>query len=332
MLFLGAGASKPFGIPTMQDFTMEIPKALKDDEAGEVNRILGRLREFGYRDADIEAVMDVLTAREDPNRARRSIGPRLIEFAERVVNKVSDVKANILLEAIKEQIEARCSRANFQQSDAYYEKFFKGVPTGFTNGIPMVFQQIFTTNYDLCIDKFIRKQGYEDGFEEKVGYGRVFTANWRGTGAQGFTLCKLHGSVNWFEVGGRITQLAFAPGQSFMDEQVTGRMMVYPASEKYAMTSPYAECLFHLRRSLMAERLYEPVIVVGYSFRDAPVNNAFVDAIKINPNIKIFSLGPHARAHQYELEEPLKSKVVPVEAEFGSDYAIQALKRALSGG
>src|SRR5713101_5528369 len=151
MLLLGAGASKPFGIPTMQDFTMEIPNALKDDEAGEVNRILGRLREFGYRDADIEAVMDVLTAREDLNRARRSIGPRLIEFAEKVVNRGSDLKANALLERIKEQIEARCSKAHFEKSDAYYEKFFKEVPTSWTNNIPMVFHQVFTTNYDLCI-------------------------------------------------------------------------------------------------------------------------------------------------------------------------------------
>src|SRR5713101_3212957 len=119
MLLLGAGASKPFGIPTMQDFTMEIPNALKDDEAGEVNRILGRLREFGYRDADIESVMDVLTAREDLNRAKRSIGPRLIEFAEKNVKHTENLMANVILERIKEQIEARCSKANFQQSDAY---------------------------------------------------------------------------------------------------------------------------------------------------------------------------------------------------------------------
>lgn len=59
--------------------------------------------------------MDVLTAREDLTRAKRSIGPRLIEFVESVPNKTYNIKANILLGSIKEQIEARCSEANFQR-------------------------------------------------------------------------------------------------------------------------------------------------------------------------------------------------------------------------
>ena len=76
----------------------------------------------------------------------------------------------------------------------------------------------------------------------------------------------------------------------------------------------------------MSGKIYEPIVVIGYSFRDAPINNAFIDAIKLYPNIRILSMGPHAKAHQFELEEPLRSKVVPIEAEFGSDYSIQALR------
>ncbi len=312
----------------MQDFTAEIPKALKDDEASEVYSILGRLMEFGFANADIESVMDVLTARADPNRAKRSIGPRLVEFAEKVVNKTSDIKANSLLERIKEQIEARCAKAYFQQSDAHYEKFFKHAPTGTINGIPTHLRQIFTTNYDLCVDKFLRRHGYVDGFEERAGYGRVFTGSW--AGANGYTLCKLHGSVNWFEIGGRITQLSFAPGQSYMDEQVTGRMMVYPASEKYALITPYAECLFYLRGSLM-ERSADPIVVIGYSFRDSPINNAFVDAIKVNPGLRIIALRRYANAHQYELEEPLRSRVIPIDGDFASDKSLNDLDSAIRG-
>jgi hypothetical protein len=314
----------------MQDFTVEIPKALKDDEAAEVHNILARLREFGFANADIESVMDVLTARADPNRAKRSIGPRLIEFAEKVVNKTSDIKANVLLERIKEQIEARCARASFQQSDARYEKFFSQAPLGTINGVPTHLTQIFTTNYDLCVDKFLRRRGYVDGFEERVGYGRIFTGSWARSGVGTYSLCKLHGSVNWFEIGGLITQLSFAPGQSYMDEQVTGRMMVYPASEKYALITPYAECLVYLRASLM-ERSADPVVVIGYSFRDSPINNAFVDAIKANPSLRIFALSRLATAHQHELEEPLRSRVIPVEGDFASDKSLDDLNNAIRG-
>ncbi len=87
--------------------------------------------------------------------------------------------------------------------------------------------------------------------------------------------------------------------------------------------------LVPLSLSLIVERMSEPVVVIGYSFRDAPVNIAFTDAFKVSPNIRVFSLGPHASAHQFEFEEPLKSKVTPVDTEFGSDNAIEKLRTAV---
>ncbi len=320
----------------MRDLTKDIIEALSEGSptAREYfQEIISKLEASGFKDPDIEAIMDVVTARQDPNRARLTIGPRIVEFADPPSNQATDMKATVLLGTIKGAVEARCSKADFRESDAHYEKFFKEFPTGRINGvIPMALRQVFTTNYDRCIESFLRKYGYEDGFQEKAGYGRVFTANWPETEAATFTLCKLHGSVDWWEVGGRIIQSSFVLGQSLTDEQVTGRMMVYPASEKYALTSPYAECLFYFRRSLMGDRRGEPVVVVGYSFRDASVNNAFADAIKTNPNIRIFSLGRHATAHQYELEEPLRSKVVPVDGDFGSSKSLDALRSAIGGG
>ncbi len=325
MIFLGAGASKHFGVPTMRDLTKEIIQALTNGQPVMQQYfadIILRLEDFGFRDPDIEAIMDVLTARQDLNRARNSLGPRIIEISDKPADWGLDSKASALLDAMKAAIESRCSKADFHNSDAFYERFFKEVPSGWTNGVPNVFAHIFTTNYDLCIDKFLRGKQYHDGFVETKGFGRVFVGEWPDRSYE-YTLCKLHGSVNWFEVEGRITQFHFLPGQSFMDEKVDRRMMVYPASEKYALTSPYAECLFFLRRTLKTER--EPVVAVGYSFRDAPINNAFIDAIKENPNIKIFSLGPHASSRQQQLEEPLRSKVVPVDAEFGDVSAITSL-------
>jgi hypothetical protein len=75
----------------------------------------------------------------------------------------------------------------------------------------------------------------------------------------------------------------------------------------------------------MSRRFGEPIVVVGYSFRDAPINNAFIDAIKLDPNLRIISMGPHASGHHSDLEETLKSKVIAVNAAFGTDDAIQAL-------
>jgi hypothetical protein len=332
MLFLGAGASKPFGIPTMKEFSKEILESVTTDEPAKkiLHSTLKRLGEFGFKDPDIEAVMDVLTAKQDLGKAKLSIGPRVVEFAERniTIDYYETATATRLLTMIKGLIESRCAKANFKVSDAYYQQFFDRAPggkMGTSSGmVPMGFQHIFTTNYDLCIDSYLRKHSCQNGFVDFSGYGRVFTGDWD-QGNNAWTLCKLHGSVDWYEVGGRITQLMVVPTASFYDEKIEGRMMVYPASEKYALSSPYAECLFYLRQRLRTEQY---CVVVGYSFRDAPINNAFTDALRLNPNLRIFSLSPRAQTHVAEMEEPLRSKIIPINAEFGADPVFPALQQA----
>jgi hypothetical protein len=314
----------------MKEFTKEILESVSKDEPEKkvLSSILARLDQFGFKDPDVEAVMDVLTAAQDMARAKLSIGPRVIQFSEKSIILGYDETAKRILTKIEKLIESRCAKANFKVSDAYYQQFFDRAPggkMGTSSGVvPMGFQHIFTTNYDLCIDSYLRKHTCQNGFVDSSGYGRVFTGDWPG-GNVTWTLCKLHGSVDWYEVGGRITQLMVVPTASFYDEKIEGRMMVYPASEKYALSSPYAECLFYLRQRLRTEQY---CVVVGYSFRDAPINNAFTDALRLNPNLRIFSLSPRAQTHVSELEEPLKSKVIPVNAEFGTDAAIASLQQA----
>src|SRR2546426_8420754 len=159
MIFLGAGASKHFGVPTMRDLTKEIIQVLTNGQPVMQQYfadIILRLEDFGFKDPDIEAIRDVLTARQDLNRARNSLGPRIIEISDKPADWGLDSKASAFLDAMKAAIESRCSKADFHNSDAYYERFFKEVPSGWTNGVPNIFAHIFTTNYDLCIDKFLR--------------------------------------------------------------------------------------------------------------------------------------------------------------------------------
>jgi len=331
MLFLGAGASRPFGIPTMKEFTSEILKTLDNDASAKVKEIIERIEEYGFIEPDIEAVMDVLTARQDLDSAKMAIGPKIIEFSPKGPKHSTDLKASLLLESIRGQITERCAKADFGQSDAYYGLFFKEGSSGQTisgkDWIAIPYQRIFTTNYDLCIERFLRKHfpSYQDGFESRPGYGRVFTGSWPEGG--GYTLCKLHGSIDWFEIeAGPIVQMLGVPGETLYADTIKGRSMVYPAGEKYALTSPYAECLFYLRESLKEER---QCLVVGYSFRDLAINNAFTDAVRTNPELELVLLGPHASFVRETLEEPLKSKVKAVEASFGSRDAIVKVKASV---
>src|SRR2546428_349030 len=121
MLFLGAGASKPFGVPTMRDLTTDIVQGLSEGQPAiqqYFSDITTQLEEFGFKEPDIEAIMDVLTARQDLSRARLSVGPRIIELADKPANLAPDSLANALLKVMKGAIEARCSKADFRSSDA----------------------------------------------------------------------------------------------------------------------------------------------------------------------------------------------------------------------
>ncbi len=335
MLFLGAGASRPFGIPTMKGLTKEILGGIAaDGQAREtLHKILRRLKQSGFNDPDIEAIMDVLTARQDLEKARSNIGPKIIEFTNARRDSRHHEEATIMLEMIESQVEARCSKADYDQADAYYQRFFENAPGGLQamggRKVAPHYMRIFTTNYDLCIDKFLRKQGYYNGFDEKEpGDARTFSGKWHNANGL-YILCKLHGSIDWYEIGGRVTQLTVRPRESLYGEKIEGRRMVYPATEKYALRSPYAECLFYLREQLKVEGI---CVVIGYSFRDTPINNAFVDGLRFNPSMRIFSLGPRASIHKEELDEPLRSKITPIDAEFGTERAISEIQSIFSGG
>ena len=60
--------------------------------------------------------------------------------------------------------------------------------------------------------------------------------------------------------------------------------MIFPTTEKYFSRNPYFNLLRKLREELMGTiKDKEHILVIGYSFRDPAINNAFYDAFK---NIK----------------------------------------------
>src|SRR2546425_24808 len=80
-------------------FTKEILDSFPERSPwrNKLSHILNRLQQSGFRNHDIEAVMDVLTTRQDANKARLSIGPRIIEFAQGTNDRSEDTSVKELL-------------------------------------------------------------------------------------------------------------------------------------------------------------------------------------------------------------------------------------------
>ena len=74
-------------------------------------------------------------------------------------------------------------------------------------------------------------------------------------------------------------------------DKMKQRMMILPIGEKYVTKTPYMEFLQKMRKDLLKEEI---VIVIGYSFRDDPVNNAFIDSISKTHRIKLIVVAPEA--------------------------------------
>jgi SIR2-like domain len=83
---------------------------------------------------------------------------------------------------------------------------------------------------------------------------------------------KLHGSIDWWLTEqGTITR-SLAKENPF--EVLTDRTMIYPIYEKFVSKDPFFTLYQYFRRVLFKEDI---LIVIGFSFRDPSINNAFAD-------------------------------------------------------
>src|SRR2546428_12322731 len=114
MLFLGAGASKPLGIPTMAEFTETIIERLESPLRGVdyepiIRGIQATVRKFGFN-PDIEAILSVLQGRISPKRALNDLGPLLTVFAQEYRNIADDTAASVAVTEIENIIYDTCKQ------------------------------------------------------------------------------------------------------------------------------------------------------------------------------------------------------------------------------
>lgn len=172
--------------------------------------------------------------------------------------------------------------------------------------------QIFTTNYDLVIERALDELGfpYIDGFSGTVDrrlnlsyYGLDFhrvetttqTVVARAEGA--VYLYKVHGSLNW---RASLEQDLHTGLQSLEVRQTTegefdeNLVLIYPtaAKESDSLAYPYSDLLRHLGDAVQQEDT--AVLAVGYGFADPHINRLLLRSLASNPALNIFVADPKA--------------------------------------
>lgn len=354
LLFLGAGASMPFGVPTMLDFVN-----LFDKEVGSSPLYKDLKVAFG-ENCDLETLMTVIEdLSKSPQEFFRAISPQTAFFllqkerkdADRYINEDSSRKeSGELLTKIKTIIRRECSKAVSNDSKILevYNDFFtflaeerKGMTPSSSWGSTQVGPstqgfilptdlRIFTTNYDQCIETYFNRKEVDfcRGIISRYGDSVFDVDSYESLSAQNMPckIYKLHGSVDLFQKGDKIRRFEVPRTEDpFLVKEYGEESMRWPiefGGYRHIIESPYVDLFRRLRDTAKEKKWW---IVVGFSFRDRTICSILNDVLRLKPKRErpnVLLLNRHTQPVIERLKDwnyqALVDTIYPIEVEFGS--------------
>jgi hypothetical protein len=345
MILLGAGASKPFGIRTLQEMTDSIVEIMKRQGYGEiVERIISDLRKFGMT-PDFEAIFTVVEGLTDLPQAIKDSGP-LTAYVCKDLDQIKpkeDLRelSKVFREFIYE--ECRFNPKYHSMILSTYDRLF-GMMHEFKElryviGVENqpsvdVGETIVTTNYDMILESyFTMKQPpllFDDGFKAIEGRPQIKELDLTSFSyARHRWILKLHGSIWQYYDRGKIFSANQNPETiELFPVKIQDRMMIYPTGEKPILHHPYFD--FY---NIFKTQKWEQLVAIGYSFRDEPVNIAIRENLEKKANSKLIVVNPNPEEVLKNLGvsdlTTVEEQIVPVAGEFGKEETIKKLELAL---
>ena len=330
LLFLGAGASKPFGIPIMRELSDNIQEEMKPiDTYSIINEIKRQVKNFGI-EPDIEAILTCIDALKNPKKGYMDAGP-LAAYASKFRNIDSIYPAvpegyyEKLSTHVREFIRNHCFLPDDEKKITKIEKVYDNLLLHRLHSGTTIDLFVFTTNYDNCFEEYCSRKRYDffDGFKLMRGM-QIFVG--MDNPDKSWKICKLHGSSNYVITDRNIlvkTDEVTKIGNRITAGRIVKESMIFPTTEKYFSKSPYIELLNCLRKELLKfksihKRFGPNFIVIGYSFRDIPINNALIDAFEKGcfQEHPITFVDPNASKIVRENIPELESVINPIDKKF----------------
>jgi hypothetical protein len=349
LLFLGAGASCPFGIPTMSGFLK-----LFDEEIGDSSLYREIRKTFGD-ECDLEVVMTVIEDLSKPSQEFfRALSPQTGFFLLHIERKEADKyateetkkrEAMELLARLKAIIRRECIKASGRDSRIVevYNDFFTFLQLEerkMTSGhwgstqigrLDEVFPtglKVFTTNYDTCLEVYFNRREIDfcRGIVNRSGEDILDVDSYEPPRTPDVRIYKLHGSVDLFQKGGKIRQFkAPGTGKTFLGDEYGEESMRWPiefGGYRHVIESPYLDLFRLLRDAAKADRWW---IIIGFSFRDRTICSILNDVLGMKtqrdrPNALLLCAQTEPivkRLRDWDYHA-LADTVYPVEVEFGN--------------
>ena len=345
VLFIGAGASKPFGIPTMIDFPDKIQSLLSGEHASILKEIRETTKGFGLVD-DLETIFTAVSEYDlvSPGSISPGLLYRYSEHFHRILKEaVPEEKKRALVDLrakIYDIVRGECNPQKGDLSDQIYQvynPFFETISQAYglstTGLLTQEIFHVFTTNYDVCVEIYFDKARFENRIEDISLDDGVLAdrRHWSPLEYRGGKnrLYKLHGSIDMQVTDrGIIKYLGDLP--TSLGEEVMEQFLLFPVAGKYVYGDPFFEMFSQLKKSLIdATR----AIVIGFSFRDDPIRTIFIDAVQARAErerrgagigLKIHVVDPCATTVCEKLKA-IESYVYPIDGTFEDEQTLDRL-------
>jgi len=354
--FFGAGASQPFGIPTMKkivhDFTLALEHEGESKERQLYSEIVFSLeKEMG--EVDIEAILSVIDGLKEYGVenvgevaifvSRNLLHHSLFDFDTQYYKAMPELMS--LERRFHRFIRSACrlqSRHRSKVREVYYD-FFNSISDAFGDGNSLsggvrYFPgwTLFTTNYDRCLEAFWRDDAralLDTGFRDDNGslslrgtlrpdhfiYSHGSTLQFARQGASNLRLVKLHGSTTWLRRSdsGEVEEKEF---DIDLGEESLGTGKMY--SDEVVIYPLREKKLYVYPYIQMLYCLNEELksksiwIVVGYSFRDPVIRNIFLS--NFTKDMKMIIIDPNPDVYIERLHR-CSGKLCIVKGNFGDD-------------
>jgi hypothetical protein len=302
MLFLGAGASNAVGIGQLSDLTRKVISKLNSkgysEQIAEIMETIKKKNEnciyYHDNEIDIEVLLTIINKEADRVRSLKELGPYAIYCSELSSNKINNFKTKDILKIrniITKEIIDHCISFDKQRTIKFYSEILNigkeiaefRTHNGHTYTRP--FSHIVTVNYDLVMEYVFEKvldishrRGLKSETAEEEPFldlDRILFNELHSN--EEINLLKIHGSIDW-----RIRDYdkkIIRRDTSYSLRGLTAKepLMIYPIYEKKLSEKFYYSMYYYFKKILRHHEIY---IIIGYSFRDNSINEAFYYGLK----------------------------------------------------
>jgi len=290
---------------------------------------------------DFEGLYSILEGLDDPFESARSAGPLAAYFIRERSRLPKKYDYSEILEDLKKIIYEKCSikQDMVKKITKVYDELFQIANynehtylfDSSTRASHSVTKIVATTNYDMVMELYFmsKNRAFGDGFSAA---GNLFIKTFSEqllldplSNSFNNFLLKLHGSIWQFQRPDSIIKTNVDPiTQSPIPINIGKEMMIYPTKEKDILNYLYFPFFMAFKRIR-----WNRLIVIGYSFRDDPINKAIIENMQIMPKSKLVVINPNPSNVLKNLNFNLPGdRVIEVSGKFGESSTINDLNNA----